>query len=246
MRVVIILPTYNERENISIVLEKLFLVVKTIKNHSIDYLVVDDSSPDNTAETVSKYAKKYNSVHLISGKKEGLGRAIMRGLKYANEKMHADIMIQMDADLSHDPEKIPVMLDKIDHGADFVLGSRYIRGGSIPENWGIHRKIFSVVGNSIVRFGLGFSHVHDWTGGFRAYKKYYAQLILPEMYQYNGYVFQIAFLHKSIKAGAHIEEVPFHFIDRKYGHSKIAPSEYIKNVIEYVIRSRWNELIHGP
>lgn len=245
MKTVIILPTYNERENIITLLDALHEESKKIKNHVISYLVIDDTSPDGTAEVVKEYIKGHKDTYIILGKKEGLGRALLRGMTYAVETLRAEVLVQMDCDLSHDPTRVPLFMKAIDEGADFVVGSRYIKGGSIPENWGIHRKMFSVIGNAIVRFGLRFPKTHDWTGGFRAYRKKYYELFHEEMKEYSGYVFQIAFLHKAMKQGAHIVEVPIQFTDRKYGHSKIAPGEYIKNVLLYVGRSLMNEVLHG-
>lgn len=245
MKVVIILPTYNERENIIALLDALHDAAKRVKNHTIRYLVVDDNSPDGTKDVVDTYRKTHKDTFIISGKKEGLGRALLRGMTEAVDHMDADIILQMDCDLSHDPAKMPEFLQALDNGADFAVGSRYIPGGSIPDNWGLHRKIFSVVGNSIVRFGLGYPKVHDWTGGYRAFdRKFYLQA-KKEMEEYSGYVFQIAFLHKAIKRGAKIAEVPINFTDRKYGHSKIAPSEYIRNVLFYVISQRYHDIVTG-
>jgi dolichol-phosphate mannosyltransferase len=238
MKLVVILPTYNERENIIRLLDKLHEVLTHVTGYSICYLIVDDTSPDGTEKIVKEYQKKHKDVFIITGKKEGLGKALLRGITYAVETMGADVLLQMDADLSHDPQVVPQFIHAIDNGADLVVGSRYIRGGSIPENWGIHRKIFSIVGNSIVRFGLGFPRVHDWTGGFRAYKKMFFDQTRNELSPYNGYVFQIAFLHKSILRHAKVVEVPIHFTDRLFGRSKIAPMEYIRNVLLYVFSSR--------
>lgn len=245
MKTVIILPTYNERENIITLLTALHEEAKKIKNHQIEYLIVDDMSPDGTGEVVREYIKKHKDTVIITGKKEGLGKALLRGMTYAVTSMHAEILIQMDCDLSHDPTRIPLFMKAIDDGADFVVGSRYIKGGSIPENWGIHRKIFSVVGNAIVRFGLQHPKIHDWTGGYRAYRKTYFEQFAEEMKAYSGYVFQIAFLHKAVAHDAQVVEVPIHFTDRKYGHSKIAPGEYIKNVLLYVGASLMHEVLHG-
>ncbi|MCX8008832.1 MAG: GtrA family protein, partial [Patescibacteria group bacterium] len=119
-----------------------------------------------------------------------------------------------------------------------AIGSRYIPGGSIPKDWGLHRKIFSIVGNSFVRFGLGYSYLHDWTGGYRAFYKRYYEMNQHKVSKYSGYVFQIAFLHNAVLSGAKVQEIPIHFTDRKFGHSKIAPSEYIRNVFEYVFFQR--------
>ncbi len=245
MKTVIILPTYNERENIITLLDALHEEAKNVKNHILVYLVVDDNSPDGTDEIVKKYIQNHKDTYIISGKKEGLGKALLRGMTYAVETLHAEALIQMDCDLSHDPTRIPLFMKALDDGADFVVGSRYINGGSIPENWGIHRKIFSIVGNAIVRFGLRYPKTHDWTGGFRAYLKKYYELFHDEMKAYSGYVFQIAFLHKAIKHGAKVVEVPIHFSDRKYGHSKIAPGEYIKNVLLYVGGSLFYDIKTG-
>ena len=246
MKTVIILPTYNERENIITLLDALHVEAKKIENHTCMFLVVDDMSPDGTGDVVHTYIKTHKDTYIITGKKEGLGRALLRGMTYAVETLKAEILVQMDCDLSHDPTRIPLFLAAIDDGADFVVGSRYIKDGSIPENWGIHRKIFSIVGNAIVRFGLRFPKTHDWTGGYRAYRKKYYQQFASEMKEYSGYVFQIAFLHKAIQTGAKIVEVPIHFTDRLYGHSKIAPGEYIKNVLLYVGGSLVHELRYGP
>lgn len=245
MKAVIILPTYNERENITSMLTKLVSVMTTVKGYTYAILVVDDTSPDGTADEVRAFAKDHANIHILNGKKEGLGKALLRGMAYAIDTMHADVIAQLDADLSHDPTVLPKFFQKISSGDDFVVGSRYIPGGSIPENWGIHRKIFSVVGNSIVRFGLGFPYVHDWTGGYRVFKKEYFEMAKPKVARYSGYVYQIAFLHTAILDGAKIGEVPIHFTDRRYGRSKIAPLQYIKNVFLYVGRARLHQLRHG-
>lgn len=246
MKAVIILPTYNERDNIKTMLMKLVDVTRLIKGYTFTILVVDDSSPDGTQDEVREFARDHANVKILSGKKEGLGKALLRGMTYAIDTLGADVIAQLDADLSHDPASLPEFFKKISNGAGFVVGSRYIPGGSIPENWGIHRKIFSVVGNSIVRFGLGFPRVHDWTGGYRVLRKSYFELAKPKVAQYSGYVYQIAFLHNAILDGAVVDEVPIKFTDRRFGRSKIAPLQYIKNVLVYVGTSRIKQLRHSP
>lgn len=244
MKVVVVIPTYNERDNIKVLLDKLSETLKGVK-HDLSYLVVDDASPDGTSTVIKKYQKIHKNVFLLTGKKEGLGRALLRGMTEAFDHMGAHVVLQMDADLSHDPKIAPKLLAAIDNGATFAVGSRYIKGGGIPDNWSIIRKIYSIVGNTIVRFGLGHLSVHDWTGGFRAYTKEFYLKAKHEMAPYSGYVFQIAFLHKAIHNGAKITEVPFHFTDRMFGHSKIAPAQYILNIYTYIFLSRLNEIIHG-
>lgn len=244
-KAVVILPTYNERENIVPMLDLVENVCGKIRGYSFFILVADDSSPDRTQDVVREYQKTHENVYVTSGPKLGLGKALLRGMRFAIDSLHADVIAQMDADLSHDPKALPAFFEKFEGGSDFVVGSRYIPGGSIPNNWAPHRKVYSVIGNSIVRFGLGFPKVHDWTGGYRLYVPKYVRMLETELEQYSGYVFQIAFLHKSILAGASVGEVPIHFTDRRFGHSKIAPSEYIKNVFLYVGHARLKALIAG-
>src|SRR5579862_2698624 len=152
MKVVIIITTYKEKGNI----ERLIEILETqifpkIKNHDMNILIADDNSPDGTEDVVRNLMKKYKNLDLITGPKEGLGAAYIRAMSYAIDKKQADVMFEMDADLSHDPTKIPAFLQKIDEGYDFVIATRYSQGGSIPSNWGLKRKMFSVFGNLLVR-----------------------------------------------------------------------------------------------
>ncbi len=246
MNVVLILPTYNERDTILVLLDQAREVLSSFSQHTVHYLVVDDNSPDGTGEAVKEYASSHKRVHVLTGKKEGLGRALLRGMNYSVENLDAEILIQMDADLSHDPFVLHKFVKAIDDGYDFVVGSRYIKGGAIPDNWGVRRKLYSIVGNSIVRFGLGYLQVHDWTGGYRALKKEYFLQNKDRLMQYTGYVFQIAFLYNAIRQGAKVHEVPIHFTDRRFGKSKIAVGEYIKDIFEFIITNRVHRLMHGP
>lgn len=246
MNVVIIIPTYNEKGNI----EKLISILQEdifpkIKNHTMSILVVDDSSPDGTAEEVKKLMGKWGNIDLDIGEKHGLGAAYVRGMTYAIDKMKADILFEMDADLSHDPKKIPEFLKKIDEGYDMVIGTRYTQGGSIPNNWGLHRKLYSIFGNLLVRTILMRFKIHDWTGGYRALKKEVFLKEKHELTDFKGYTFQVSFLHKTVRDGFKVGEVPIQFTDRTLGRSKIAPREYIIDLLVYIIRARIRELIKG-
>lgn len=246
MKVAIILPTYNEKGNIGILIDKIERIIDNLKYYRFSLLVVDDSSPDGTAAEVRKWQKKFSNLHLLLNKEKiGLGRALISGMDYSVNKLGADILLQMDADLSHDPKKIPEFLKKIEEGAEFVVGSRYIKDGAIPKKWGIHRKIFSKIGNLMVRTILGIFWVHEWTSGFRAMKRIFFEKARPELLKFNGYTFQVAFLNKSIKNGAKIAEVPIVFSERYYGRSKLAPFEYITNLLTYLITARFKELWSG-
>lgn len=247
MKVVIIIPTYNEKGNIDRLIHLLEKeIFPKIKNHQMYILVADDNSPDGTADIVKRLMKEWKNIELNTGEKQGLGAAYVRAMTYAVEKMKADVMFEMDADFFHDPHKIPEFLKKIDEGYDFVIGTRYNNGGSIPKNWKIHRKIFSIFGNLLVRSILMRFSIHDWTGGYRAIKKEVFLKEKNELGKYKGYTFQVAFLHKVVVDGFKTTEVPFHATDRTLGRSKIAPLEYIINLLKYVIKSRFFEILHSP
>ncbi|MGD9129767.1 MAG: glycosyltransferase family 2 protein [Candidatus Woesebacteria bacterium] len=241
----VIIPTYNERGNIEKTTQALQAVFKKIKNWQMNMLVVDDSSPDKTYELVKELQIEQKNLHLLLNKeKSGLGGAYLKGMNYAFTKLKADVVFEFDADLSHDPEKIPLMLKKINEGADFVLGSRYMRGGGIPEDWGIHRKFLSIFGNVIIRLILSNFKIRDWTTGYRAIKRKVFEAVGPEMtgQEFSGYTFQVGFLHKTQKKGFKIVEIPFKFRDRTIGKSKIGP-EFIINNLVYLIRVRAKEIL---
>src|SRR5579859_6306258 len=164
-KAVIIIPTYNERENIQRVVPKLISIFKKVSGWNMNILVVDDSSPDGTADVVRELQEKNRQLFLLVNKKKaGLGVAYLKGMEKVFGDMKADVAFEFDADLSHDPECIPAFLEKLDAGYDMVLGSRYIPGGSIPQNWGLHRKFLSVVGNILIQIILTDFHIKDWTG----------------------------------------------------------------------------------
>ncbi len=247
MNIVIIIPTYNEKGNIEKLISELQEdIFPQIKNHKMSILVADDNSPDGTADEVKELMKKYKNIELSLGEKKGLGAAYIRGMSYAIEKMNADAFFGIDADLSHPPKKIIEFLEKMDEGYDMVIGTRYSGGGSIPHNWPFHRKLFSIVGNLLVRIILLRPYIHDWTGGFRVIKKAVFLKEKKELLNYNGYIYQISFLHKAVRDGFKIAEVPFHFSDRTLGRSKIASFNYIIDVLSYVIRARIYESLHSP
>ena len=233
--VVIILPTYNERDNIESLIAAIFTVTKGIPGFTFRLLIVDDMSPDGTGEIVKKLAKKNLSIALLTGKKMGLGAAYLKGMHYAIEKMHADIIMQMDADWSHNPDLIVQFVKRIQSGDDFVVGSRYIKGGAIPGNWGLHRKIFSIIGNLWVRLGLGILSPHDWSSGYRIMRTEVFNHVHQGLNKYSGYTFQIAFLHRVKQAGFRVSEIPLVFVDRVAGRSKFPAFEYIQNVVLYTL-----------
>jgi len=239
-KAVVIIPTYNEKENIGLLIDKLEEVfAKVPKKWEMNILVVDDSSPDRTGEVVRGKMDQFKNVHLFTNKeKVGLGGAYMRGMEYATQEMKADLMFEFDADFQHDPELIPSFLEKIDGGADLVLGSRYMKGGSIPKFWGIHRKILSVGGNIFTRVMMLDRKIHDWTTGFRAVRPELFFKVKDKITELKTYSFQLQFLYQARKLGANIAEVPLNFKERYKGYSKIPGLESTIKTFWFVIKVR--------
>ncbi|OGK31575.1 hypothetical protein A3F29_01305 [Candidatus Roizmanbacteria bacterium RIFCSPHIGHO2_12_FULL_33_9] len=236
MRVaVVVIPTYNEASNIKQLIEQIFEVGQKLSKWKIKVLVVDSSSPDNTANIVKQLKKTNKDIHLLLTKREGLGKAYVKGFKYSLNNLEPYVLFEMDADLSHDPKKIPEFLKKIEEGADFVLGTRYSKGGSIPKNWAFHRKLFSVLGNIIIKLGFAKPNISDWTTGYRALKSWVVIKFVDKAEKYSGYVFQVATLDESLKNNARVQEVPIDFTDRLEGVSKINSIQFIIQTLLYVL-----------
>jgi len=242
MKTVIIIPTYNERENISAVLEKLEAIFKDCpKNFSMHILVVDDTSPDGTGGIVKQKGKQYSNIHLlVNAKKEGLGAAYIKGMNYAIDKLEADLVFEFDADGSHQPKYIPLMLVEINKGADVVVGSRYVSGGSMPKDWGLNRKIISYLGNLIARTVFFTFQYHDMTSGFRVSKTEFLRKIDLNNLLSKQYAYKIHLYYALHKARAKILEYPIDFIDRSKGKSKF-PKNNIKDSLRVVFTLRYKE-----
>lgn len=243
-KAVIIIPTYNERENIAEIIPKIFQVLKKEKTYQTAVLVVDDTSPDKTYQVVKKLQKKYQRLYLLLNKnKAGLGAAYLKGMQYAFDKLGAEVVFEFDADGSHDPKKLPEFFAKLNQGYDFVIGGRYKDGGQVDPDWPLIRKFYSIVGNLVIMFVLTDFRIRDWTSGFRAIRKKVYQEVVVEMDSecFSGYTWQIGFLHKAVRRNFKICEVPIYFKDRQKGHSKLG-SEYIKNTLIYIFRARLHEL----
>ena len=234
MKVVIILPTYNERGNIAALLTSLQGEFRRLR-HDMHVLVVDDNSPDGTAELVREAMREYPNVHLITGEKAGLGAAYIRGMQHALGELRADVVFEMDADFSHDPADVPRLLATLENSVDFAIGSRHVRGGSIPAEWSLLRKLNSAGGNWVARYVAGLYGIRDCTAGFRAIRASILRQIDFSALRVKGYAFQVALLHQAVTLGAVVKEVPVHFIDRKQGQSKLGLSD----ITEFVLNAWW-------
>lgn len=211
----VIVPTFNEAVNIAEVVRRLFAAA----GDRVELLVVDDGSPDGTADLVERLAEGPHGIHLLRrGRKLGLGTAYITGFVWAIERHYAAV-VEMDADLSHDPADVPRLLDALDH-AELVIGSRYVPGGRV-ENWGRLRRALSSTGNLYARAWMGWP-VRDATAGFRAYRRSFLETLdLPSVHS-EGYGFQIEMTRRVFRSGGRIVEVPITFVERVAGHSKMS------------------------
>jgi dolichol-phosphate mannosyltransferase len=247
---VIVIPTYNEADNIGKMID--YLSTKTFpsldKKWDMKILVVDGNSPDGTGKVVTQKSKKYNHVYLLTEtSKDGIGAAYLKGFKYAMDKLKADYVFEFDGDFQHPPETIPVMLKAMDEGYDYVIGSRKIEGGSNPKGWGFKRVFFSEVGGFVARFIMffpfkNFFKVTDPTTGLKVTR---VKGFIDKMdMDYNRHLitrsfgYKLQLLYETLKMGAKFKEIPLEFHVRNAGESKIE-SKTAKDIFMVALKMRW-------
>lgn len=219
----IVIPTFNERENIGTLIEDIEEVLSRDRIYG-SILVVDDNSPDGTSEVVYRLSESFSNIKILKRtEKLGLGSAYRDGFRFALETMSADVVFEMDADLSHDPRFIPDLLQELEDGCDIVVGSRHVPGGEI-QGWSVYRHLVSSTGNAIAKIVLGIG-VSDVTTGFRAYKAEALKKIDFETINSEGYGFQIETLFRSERQGLKVGETPIIFTDRRAGASKLGSQQ---------------------
>lgn len=213
----IVVPTYNEKENIDTVYRKIFLATK-----ACDLLVVDDNSPDGTGKIADRIAQKDERVCVLHrSSKSGLGTAYVQGMEFALEKGYRRV-IAMDADLSHDPVNSPKMLE-LAQDYDLVIGSRYVHDGGMV-NWGMGRFLISRFANTITKWLLGLKF-EDCTGGYKCYRAELLKNIDLKKIFSTGYSFQVEILYRAVRSNAKIVEFPIVFVNRHEGESKLSIRE---------------------
>ena len=233
MKITVVLPTYNEAENLPRLVSALFSLPL-----DLSLLVVDDNSPDGTGSIADELSKKYSGrINVLHRKgKLGLRSAYLEGFAKAFE-IGTDAVVQMDADFSHDPVVLTEMADRIE-SCDLVIGSRYVKGGSLADRWPLWRKALSAFGNAYARTILGFP-LHDVTTGYRMWKREALNGIPLDRIRSNGYVFLVEMAYIAYLMEYDIVEVPIHFSDRRWGKSKMS----IKIQLEAALRIwdvRWH------
>jgi dolichol-phosphate mannosyltransferase len=218
---VICLPTYNERENLPRVIDALAPL-------GVRVLVIDDSSPDGTGEIADVLAAEYDWVSVLHReRKEGLGPAYLAGFREVL-RGDAELVLEMDADLSHNPADVPRLIEACANGADLALGSRYVEGGG-TENWGRGRRFVSAGGSFYARTLLGVP-IRDLTGGFKCFKREVLETIDLDSVHSKGYAFQIELTYRALRAGFDVVEVPIVFADRTHGASKMSRAIFLEAV----------------
>ena len=237
MKTLIIIPTYNEAENLQPLLEQIFSYVA-----DTDLLIVDDNSPDGTGDLAEQLCCQDPRIHVMHREgKLGLGTAYIAGFKYAIAHGY-DAAFEMDADFSHDPKYLPDFLREIEH-ADLVIGSRYIDGGGTP-NWSLLRKFISGGGNIFARFVLSLP-IKDCTAGYRCYRREVLENIDLDSVKSQGYAFQVEMANRVLQQGYKIVETPIIFMDRRVGKSKMSRKIFIEGFL-YVLQARFGKKVNLP
>jgi dolichol-phosphate mannosyltransferase len=237
-RVLVIVPTYDERENLPVTLGRIRAAVP-----SADVLVADDASPDGTGDIADEWAARDGHVHVLHRPgKAGLGAAYIDGFRWGLGHGY-EVLVEMDADGSHQPEQLPSLLERIADGADLVLGSRWVAGGSVV-NWPWHREVLSRGGNLYARLALGVP-LRDATGGYRAFRATALEKIGMDDVESQGYCFQVDLAWRAVRAGLRVEEVPITFVERELGVSKMSQAivaEALVRVTQWGVQNRWSQL----
>ncbi|HEY3714038.1 MAG TPA: polyprenol monophosphomannose synthase [Jatrophihabitantaceae bacterium] len=236
-RVLVIVPTYNERDNVESIIER---IVGSVPDANV--LIVDDGSPDGTGKIADELAATDTRIHVLHRTaKAGLGAAYIAGFGWGLERDY-DVLVEMDADGSHAPEQLPLLLGAL-RGADLVLGSRWVSGGTVV-NWPKSRELISRSGNLYTRIALGIS-LRDATGGYRAYRRAVLEGIDYRDVASQGYCFQVDLAWRASRAGFRVVEVPITFADRERGESKMSGSivrEALWRVTQWGARHRADQV----
>ncbi|MHB8734881.1 MAG: polyprenol monophosphomannose synthase [Terriglobales bacterium] len=223
----LVLPTYNEAVNLPLLLPRLFAQQERLARHTLHVVVVDDESPDGTATVVREWMQREPRLHLLSGPKRGLGEAYQRGFAYALGELHAELVVQMDADLQHDPGLIPLFVTACQSGFEVVIGSRFVPGGALVAfSW--RRRLSSRVGNWLLRVVSRLPPLHDYTSGYRCLRAESLAACDLRGLATRGYAFQSSLLGALLRRRARVLEVPIVFAPRQHGSSKLGRDDYLE------------------
>jgi dolichol-phosphate mannosyltransferase len=239
MVIAVITPTYNEQDNIETITNEILAQQANLAPNDELHVVISDShSPDQTGQIAMRMQSQNPRVHYVDVQTRGIGIGIVEGFRYAVDKLNADMLVSMDADLSHPPSKIPVMAEKIREGYDLIIGSRYAKGGS--NNYGPYRKMQSWLGNQILRLFMGVYDVQEFLTSYRALTSdLFKKANLDNVpWRATTFVFQPAFIYELFQHNPKYIEVPFDFINRRAGRSKMNTFRYMRDVLQFAVKAR--------
>ena len=229
----LVLPTYNERSNLQVILPRVLQQAERIPSHEFHVLVVDDNSPDGTAQVVREAMPQHPNLHLLGGEKRGIGDAYKRGMTHALDHLGATLLLEMDADGQHDPALLPDFIRMcVEQENRLVIGSRFLPGAALPE-FGPGRRALSYTGSFLVRLFCGVGPVSDCTSGYRCVPAELLRLCRFDFYRLptRGYSFQTALLFELVGHGAEVVEIPLVFAPRLHGKSKLK----LRDCVEFLI-----------
>lgn len=238
MNIVILIPTYNESENIGLLLKELLVRIKKLSKYKFKILVVDDNSPDGTGKIVNSFRKRHSNIYLLQGEKKGLGSAMTRGYKYALNKLHPDVVITNEADFAFSFKHLPLMLKKIEEGYDVVVASRHVGVGK-TEGWTLTRRLNHWVANTFFgRWIAGVTVVYDKNGAYRAVRATSLRKIRWDRLHVHGFAFFFYLIYKLSQVTNNFYEFPATYTFRKRGESKVSFNtkyikSYLKDILEY-------------
>ena len=238
MRLVVIIPTYNEEENVEEIINKVLACAKKMPAVDLHVLVSDSHSRDKTGQIVKRISQSNPRVHYLDVRERGLGIGLVKGHRFAIDKLKADILAQMDGDLSHDPSTLPLMVDYIGKGFDLVNGSRLMKGGKNLLGW--HRRLFTRGSSLYCKLSWGTFNLSEYTNSYRVFtKELFERINFSKVpWKSKTYIIQPAFLYAAIEAQAKIKEVPITFKDRKRGYSKTQIIAYMFDVLKFGVKVR--------
>lgn len=214
MRIAVVMPTYNEAANIGKMIDVLFeTIFPAMDGFDMHLVVADDTSPDGTGRIVTDRMTVHERLHLSTGERRGLGHAYVRGFSFAMDQLSADAVVEMDADFQHDPRYLIDMATAFEKGADYVIGSRFMAGGAIPDQWAWHRKFISVAGNRFARRMLGLDAIHDLTTGFRLTRVagVLDRIDLSGLMALDRFAYKVDLLYKTLALARTVVEIPIAF-----------------------------------
>ncbi len=232
MKITLVIPTYNEVENIRLLLPALFEEFNKYPEHEWSVLIVDGNSPDGTASEVRTVMSNNSNVHIIVEKeKRGLGSAYITGFKEAMNGLNADAVVEMDADFQHDPKDVIRLVRELENGYDYIIGSRFVAGGSIPKEWAFYRKFLSVGGSIFSKIVLGIYNVNDFTSGFKCTRvRGFLEKVDFSQVLSKGFAYKMDLLYKMFLLGAKFREVPIEFGLRDRGDSKMENNNFMDSL----------------